>query len=98
MRYWSVKTVNEKEIIKTSKFLSLILRHEPARVGLDLDGAGWVSVDEMLAAMNRHGVSLTLQELKQVVATNEKKRFVFTEDGSKIRANQGHSVDVDLQY
>lgn len=90
--------MNEKATIKASKVLSLILRHEPQRVGLKLDSAGWVGVDELLAAMNRHGVSLTLEELKHVVATNDKKRFAFSEDGLKIRANQGHSVDVDLQY
>ena len=98
MRRISVKTMNEKATIKASKVLSLILRHEPQRVGLKLDSAGWVGVDELLAAMNRHGVSLTLEELKHVVATNDKKRFAFSEDGLKIRANQGHSVDVDLQY
>jgi putative RNA 2'-phosphotransferase len=90
--------VNEKETIKTSKFLSLILRHEPQRVGLKLDSAGWSSVDELLAAVNRHGISLTLEELRNVVATNDKKRFAFSQDGSKIRASQGHSVEVDLQY
>jgi len=98
LRRISVKTMNEKATIKASKVLSLILRHEPQRVGLKLDSAGWVGVDELLAAMNRHGVSLTLEELKHVVATNDKKRFAFSEDGLKIRANQGHSVDVDLQY
>ena len=92
------KNVNEKEIIKTSKFLSLILRHEPERVGLELDNAGWVSVGELLAAVNRNGVSLTLEQLKHVVTTNDKKRFAFSEDGLRIRASQGHSVEVDLQY
>jgi putative RNA 2'-phosphotransferase len=90
--------VNEKETIKTSKFLSLILRHEPERLGLKLDSAGWVSVEELLEAVNRHGVSLTLEQLKHVVATNDKKRFAFNDDGLKIRASQGHSVEVDLQY
>ncbi|HEY6226541.1 MAG TPA: RNA 2'-phosphotransferase [Verrucomicrobiae bacterium] len=90
--------MNDEEVVKTSKFLSLILRHEPERVGIKLDSAGWVSVDELLEAVNRHGVSLTLEQLKHVVATNDKTRFAFSEDGSKIRANQGHSVEVDLQY
>jgi putative RNA 2'-phosphotransferase len=90
--------VNHKETIKTSKFLSLILRHEPERVGLKLDSAGWVSVDELLAAVNRHGVPLTQEQLKHVVATNDKKRFAYSEDGLRIRASQGHSVEVDLQY
>jgi len=90
--------MTDKETTKTSKFLSLILRHEPERVGLKLDSAGWVAVDELLAAANRHGVPLTLEQLKHVVATSDKKRFAFSEDGLRIRASQGHSVEVDLQY
>jgi len=90
--------VNATETVKTSKLLSLILRHEPERVGLKLDSAGWVSVNELLEAMNRHGISLTLDELKHVVATNDKKRFAFSDGGQRIRASQGHSVEVDLQY
>lgn len=90
--------MTEKETIRTSKFLSLILRHEPERVGLKLDEAGWASVSELLDAVNRHGTSLTLEGLKQVVATNDKKRFAFSDDGLRIRASQGHSLEVDLQY
>lgn len=87
-----------KETIRTSKFLSLILRHEPGRVGLKLDDAGWVSVDELLAAVNRQGMSLTLEQLRHVVATNDQKRFAFSEDCLRIRASQGHSVEVELQH
>jgi putative RNA 2'-phosphotransferase len=90
--------MTEKETIRTSKFLSLILRHEPARVGLKLGDAGWVSVVELLQAVNRHGVLLTLDQLKHIVATSDKKRFAFSEDGQRIRASQGHSVDIDLKY
>jgi len=90
--------VKDKETVKTSKLLSLILRHEPERVGLRLDGAGWVNVAELLEAVNRHGVPLTLEDLKHVVATNDKKRFALSDDRLKIRASQGHSVEVDLQY
>lgn len=90
--------MTEKETIKTSKFLSLILRHEPKRVGLTLGEAGWVGVDELLRAANQHGVPLTLDQLKHIVATSDKKRFAFSEDGLRIRASQGHSVEVDLQY
>ncbi len=90
--------MTEKEIIKTSKFLSLILRHEPEVVGLKLGEAGWVPVNELLEAVNRHGTSLTLDELKHIVATSDKKRFALSEDGLRIRASQGHSVEVDLQY
>jgi putative RNA 2'-phosphotransferase len=90
--------MNDKEKIRTSKFLSLILRHEPERVGLQLGDAGWVAVDELLAAVNRNGVALTIDGLKHIVATCNKKRFAFSEDGQRIRASQGHSVEVDLQY
>src|SRR5437016_13767763 len=74
-----VCVMTEKETVKTSKFLSLILRHEPERFGLKLDSAGWVSVDELLKAVNQHGGPLTLEGLKHVVATNDKKRFAFSE-------------------
>ena len=90
--------MSPKEAIRISKFLSLILRHEPERVRLILDEAGWVAVSDLLAAVNANGVHLTRPELERIVATNEKKRFAFSEDGQKIRASQGHSVDVDLQY
>lgn len=90
--------MTDKETIRTSKFLSLILRHEPERVGLQLGDAGWVGVNELLQAVNRNGVALTHDDLKHIVATSEKKRFAFSDDGQSIRANQGHSVEVDLQY
>jgi putative RNA 2'-phosphotransferase len=78
-----------------SKFLSLVLRHQPETVGIKLDEAGWVPVDELLDALAAHGQPLTLEELQEVVDTNDKKRFTI-QDGY-IRANQGHSVPVDLQ-
>ena len=90
--------MTDQDTIRTSKFLSLILRHEPERVGLKLGEGGWVSVTELLDAANRHGVALTLEKLQHIVATSDKKRFAFSEDGQRIRASQGHSVDVDLQY
>lgn len=88
--------MTDKETIRASKFLSLILRHEPEQVGLILGEAGWVGVDELLQAVNRHGLVLTLDQLKHVVATSDKKRFAFSEDGQRTRANQGHSIKVDL--
>ena len=90
--------MNDKEIVKTSKYLSLVLRHEPELVGLDLDSAGWVEEDKLMHAMNQNGVPLTLDLLKHIVATSDKKRFAFSEDGLRIRASQGHSVEVNLQY
>lgn len=90
--------MTQKELIRTSKFLSLILRHQPERVGLTLDSAGWIGVAELLEAVNRHGIALTLDQLRHVVATSDKERYAFNEDETRIRANQGHSVEVDLQY
>src|SRR3569832_1440473 len=90
--------MTDKETIKLSKFLSLILRHEPQRVGLTLCEGGGVKVEELLQAINRNGLSLTLDQLKHIVAISDKKRFAFSVDGDRIRASQGHSVEVDLQY
>jgi putative RNA 2'-phosphotransferase len=90
--------MNSKDTVRISKFLSLILRHEPERVGLKLDSAGWVAVTDLLRALNGHGLPLTFEQLKDVVETNDKRRFAFSEDGESIRASQGHSVDVDLEY
>ena len=90
--------MTENEAKRASKFLSLILRHEPERVGLKLGEAGWISVNDLLAALNRGARTLTLEQLKHIVVTSDKKRFAFSDDGQRIRANQGHSVEVDLQY
>ncbi len=85
-----------KKLIRTSKFLSFVLRHKPDEVGLTLETGGWVHVDALIAAANRAGVNLDHALLREVVATNDKKRFAFSEDGLRIRANQGHSVPIDL--
>lgn len=83
-------------LVPLSKFVSLVLRHDPGRIGLRLDGAGWAEVDALLAGAARAGVPLTRERLDAVVAQNEKRRFAFDEDGTRIRASQGHSVPVDL--
>jgi len=90
--------MNEKQRTKTSKLLSLVLRHEPEHIGIQLDANGWVEVETLLTALNRHGRPLSRPELEEIVETNEKKRFAFNEDGSRIRASQGHSVEVSLGY
>lgn len=87
-----------QNIVKISKFLSLVLRHEPEKIGLSLDAAGWVSVDDLLAACRRHGKAISFEQLKDVVANNDKQRFSFSANGNLIRANQGHSVEVELGY
>lgn len=79
-----------------SKRLSLVLRHDPGRIGLTLDAAGWVRVDDLLAALAAHGLPVSAAELAEVVATNDKKRFAFDDTGAQIRASQGHSVAVEL--
>ncbi|HEY5938852.1 MAG TPA: RNA 2'-phosphotransferase, partial [Kofleriaceae bacterium] len=82
---------------RVSKFLSLVLRHDPARIGIFLDDAGWTDVGALLAAATAHGVPLTRDELVAIVAESDKQRFALSPDGTRIRANQGHSVEVDLQ-
>ena len=77
-----------------SKFLSLVLRHKPEKIGLELDQQGWAKTQELLDKIPH----LTLKLLQEVVETNNKKRFAFNEDGSKMRASQGHSITVDLGY
>ncbi len=90
--------MDNRQLVKTSKFLSLILRHRPERVGITLDESGWVDVEKLLRAINQNSRELSREQLESVVAQNDKKRFEFSEDGSRIRASQGHSVDVDLGY
>ena len=86
----------ERSLVRVSKFLSLVLRHDPARVGLRLDDAGWADVDALLAALSAAGTAVDRATLDRVVAENEKQRFAFSPDGTRIRASQGHSIDVDL--
>jgi putative RNA 2'-phosphotransferase len=82
--------------VRTSKLLSRILRHDPASVGISLDPAGWVAVDTLLAALRAHGHRLSRAELERLVATSDKQRFALDPATDRIRANQGHSVAVDL--
>jgi putative RNA 2'-phosphotransferase len=83
---------------KISKFLSLVLRHEPEKIGLKLDAEGWTSVSDLLSRLTVEGRSITLEELQTVVVMNDKQRFSFSDDRTLIRANQGHSVRVSLGY
>lgn len=85
-------------LIRTSKFLSLVLRHDPSAASISLDPAGWVAVEELLAGCARVGQALSREALEAVVTTNDKKRFEFSPDGLRIRASQGHSLEVDLAY
>ena len=83
-------------ITKISRKLSLHLRHAPEQLGITLQPGGWVPVDELLKALARHGFQVSRDDLDQVVRTNDKQRFAFDETGTRIRANQGHSVPVEL--
>ncbi|MEL6822512.1 MAG: RNA 2'-phosphotransferase [Calditrichota bacterium] len=83
---------------KISKFLSLILRHRPQVVGIELGNNGWVETDKLLKTIQKSGRNINLEDIKRVVATNDKQRFAFSEGGGLIRANQGHSVKIELNY
>ena len=89
---------NSATIAHLSKFLSLILRHRPEVAGLELDPQGWVEVDVLLEKVRAAGHKMDRALLDTVVATNNKKRFAFSEDVLRIRASQGHSVSIELGY
>ncbi|MFD0148901.1 RNA 2'-phosphotransferase [Streptomyces sp. NPDC055721] len=86
--------MDERRTVKVSKYLSKHLRHQPERIGLVLDAQGWTEIDALLRALAAHGFPVTREELDHVVATNDKKRFAI--EGTRIRASQGHTVEVDL--
>lgn len=89
--------MTSKRNVTISKYLSKHLRHEPDVIGLTLEPGGWLSIDALLTAAAQHGFRNSREELDEVVRDNDKQRFAIDESGTKIRANQGHSVDVDLQ-
>jgi putative RNA 2'-phosphotransferase len=89
--------MDEKLLVKKSKWLSKHLRHAPEHIGLELEAGGWVEVAALLAAARRANFSLSLEDLQEVVTRNDKQRFAFNESNKRIRANQGHSIEVDLQ-
>ena len=82
-------------LVSTSKFLSLVLRHQPEIIGLSLDDAGWADIDVLIRLSQAHR-PLTRALIEQVVEENSKQRFAISEDGRRIRANQGHSIEVEL--
>jgi len=89
--------VDPKRLVRVSKFLSLHLRHQPADLGLTLEPGGWVPVADLLAGAARKGFSIMPDELAEVVRASDKQRFALDPTGTKVRANQGHSAEVDLQ-
>jgi putative RNA 2'-phosphotransferase len=84
------------KLISSSKFLALILRHEPGKIGLTLDAQGWAHIDELITFSQRSGKQIDRALIEEIVATSDKQRFIMSDDGRKIRANQGHSVNIDL--
>lgn len=89
--------MNNSQLVKISKYLSKHLRHQPERLGIKLAPGGWVAVDELLSACAKNFFPLSKAQLYEVVEKNDKKRFSFDPTKTLIRANQGHSVKVDLQ-
>ncbi len=81
-----------------SKFLSLILRHSPQTIHLNIDKYGWADIDELIQNANKYKrMHLTIDLINTIVKTNDKQRFILSDDGKRIRANQGHSIKVDLE-
>lgn len=83
-------------MIKFSKFLSYVLRHKPEEIGLNLDHNGWAHIDELITCAKKENYSLSYDFIQEVVKKDNKKRFIISECETKIRANQGHSIDIDL--
>ena len=82
----------------TSRFISLILRHKPEVIGITLDEHGWADVDDMIAGINQSGkYKIDRDILDEIVRTDEKQRYSYNEDHTLIRANQGHSIPVDVE-
>ncbi len=84
-------------IIKISKYLSMILRHRPQAAGIELDAHGWADIDELLAGMQKRYPLFDREMLEQIVARDEKQRYAFDETHARLRANQGHSIQVDVE-
>lgn len=86
----------DKSLVRHSRFLSLVLRHRPEAIGITLDENGWVDVETLLEGCRRHGRRIDRPMLDEIVRTNNKRRFALSPDGKRIRASQGHSIEVDL--
>lgn len=86
-----------KKLDKLSVFISLVLRHKPETVGITLDEHGWANVEELLRGINETGRKISMEILEDIVATDNKQRYSFNEDKTLIRANQGHSIPVDVE-
>ena len=88
--------MSQKTLTELSKFLSYVLRHRPDAIHLSMEKQGWVGVQELIRNAQEAGKPLTLDLLKTIVANDDKQRYALNPDGTKIRANQGHSIEIDL--
>ena len=86
-----------KQDQKASKFISLILRHKPQEIGLQLDEYGYINTNDLIDGMNVKGYNVTILDIERIVAEDDKQRYSFNSDKSKIKANQGHSIEVNLE-
>ncbi len=89
--------MDDKRLVKVSKYLSKHLRHAPGRIGLQLESGGWVAIDTFLSACATYHFAISRDELNEVVRRSDKQRFAINDTQTHIRANQGHSVEVDLE-
>ncbi|MBK1812235.1 RNA 2'-phosphotransferase [Clostridium sp. YIM B02505] len=87
---------NRKDL-ELGKFISLILRHSPETIGITLDEHGWAKVEELIEGINRVGKTIDFETLERIVKENNKQRYSFSDDRTKVRANQGHSIEVDVE-
>lgn len=85
------------DLVKMGKYISLILRHKPELINLKIDEHGWANVDDLLKGINNSGRYISKEILDIIVNTNNKKRYQYNNDHTKIRANQGHSIKVDVE-
>jgi len=90
-------TKSNKKLHQLSKYLSFVLRHRPDDIELHLTPDGWANVDELMNKMNLRGKNISIEDLRHIVSQDEKQRYSFSHDESRIRANQGHSIDIDLK-
>lgn len=89
--------MNETDKKRIGKFLSLVLRHSPQTIGIELDEQGWANVKELIEKCKKHRYHFSMEDLIEIVETNDKKRYSFNEKRNRIRANQGHSIDINLE-
>jgi putative RNA 2'-phosphotransferase len=89
---------SKKQMADISRFLSLVLRHKPETIGIHPDKNGWTDAIDLIEKVNNYGISLDRELLDHIVETNSKKRFAFNETKDRIRASQGHSIEIDLGY